>query len=155
MTFEPLRWQAHEYDHFERSTDWYWAVSIITFSIIVLSIIFNDYLFAVVTLIGVFTLVLYTYRKPRLISYEINKKGIVIEKTLYPYVTIESFWVADHHEFVEPKLILKSAKVVMPYIVIPIKDVDPDEVHGILQTVLAEEEHFEPLAHKIMEYLGF
>lgn len=155
MAFEPIKWQAHEYDHFERSTDWYWAVAIISLSIIALSIIFNDYLFAIVTIIAVFTLVMYTYRPPRLVSYELTKKGLVIEKTLYPYVTLKSFWVADHHEFAEPKLIIKSAKVIMPYIVIPIKDVDPDDVHSFLQTVIAEEEHHEPLAHKIMEYLGF
>ena len=155
MHFEPLRWQAHEYDHYERTADWYWAVSIITFSIVILSILFDDYLFAVVTLIGVFTLVLFTYRPPRLISYEIAKKGIIIEKTLYPYVNLESFWVADHHEFDEPKLIIKSTKVVMPYIIIPLVGIDPEEVHEVLQTVIAEEEHHEPLAHKLMEYLGF
>ncbi len=155
MHFEPLRWKAHEYDHYERTTDWYWAVAIITFSIIILSILFSDYLFAIVTLIGVFTLVLFTYRPPKLISYELNRKGVLIEKTLYPYVGLESFWIADHHEFVEPKLIIKSTKVVMPYIIIPLIDVDPEDVHDILRTVIAEEEHHEPLAHKLMEYLGF
>ena len=100
-------------------------------------------------------LTLFTYRPPKLITYELNRKGVVIEKTLYPYVGLESFWIADHHEFVEPKLIIKSTKVVMPYIIIPLIDVDPEDVHDILRTVIAEEEHHEPLAHKLMEYLGF
>ncbi len=151
----PLRWQAHEYDHYERSTDWYWAVAIITLSIIALSIIWNDYLFALVIAIGVFALVLYTKRPSKLITYELSKKGIRIEKTLYPYPTLESFWVEDYNQTPRPKLILKSIKVMMPHIVIPIEGIHPDEVHSFLSARLPEEEHVESLSVKVMEYLGF
>jgi len=155
MDFVPLKWQAHEYDHFERTTDWYWAVAIITLALIALSVLLGDYLFAIVIVIGVFTLVLYTYRAPKLVSYEITKKGVRVEKHLYPYVNIESFWVEDHQVHPRPKLILKSSKVVMPFIIIPIEGIHPDEIHSVLQNFIPEEEHHEPLAQKIMEYLGF
>jgi hypothetical protein len=155
MEFHPIKWQAHEYFHYERTTDWYWAVAIITLSIIALSILFDDYLFSIVILIGVFSLLMYANRKPRLVSYELNRKGLRVDSTLYPYASIESFWVEDHHEHPEPRVIFKSAKVIMPYIVVPIEGVHPDDIHTYLLNFLPEEEHHEPLAQKIMEHLGF
>jgi hypothetical protein len=155
MDFTPLKWQAHEYDHFERTSDWYWAVGIITLSIITLAILFNDFLFAVVIIIGVFCLMLYVHRKPKVVEYEINKKGIRSNKTLYIYGSIESFWVDSHIEHHAPKLILKSAKVIMPYIVIPIEGISPELIHTYLIEFLPEEEHHEPIPHRVMEYLGF
>jgi len=155
MEFQPIKWQAHEYFHYERSMDWYWAVAIISLSIITLAFLFDDYLFALVVIVGVFTLVMYANRKPRLITFEVNRKGVRVDKMLYPYASIESFWVEDHHEHPEPRLILKSNKVVMPFIIIPIAEIHPDEVHQYLLNFIPEEEHHEPLAQRIMESLGF
>ena len=43
----------------------------------------------------------------------------------------------------------------MPYIIIPLGDADPETVRNFLLEYLNEEEHSEPLSHKLMEYLGF
>jgi hypothetical protein len=157
MDFTPLKWQAHEYEHFKRSTDWYWAVTIITLSLVALSIIFNDILLGILLLVSVFSLMLYAHRKPQVVSYEINKKGVRVDNTIYIYSTIESFWVDSHGEHDRPQLILKSSKMIMPIIVIPIEtqDVHPDDIHEYLIEFLPEEEHHEPLSHKLIEYLGF
>ena len=155
MDFTPLKWEAHEYEHFERSTDWYWAVTIVTISIVALAIIFNNFLFAILILVSVFSLMLYAHRQPILVEYEINKKGIRIHDTIYIYSTIESFWVDSHVEHHAPKLILRSTKMLMPILVIPLKDVHPDDIHSYLIEFLPEEEHHEPLAHTLMEFIGF
>ena len=155
MDFTPLKWQAHEYNHYERSTDWYWAVGIVTLSVVALSIIFNDFLLAVLFLVSIFTLMLYAHRKPLLVDYEINKKGVRVEKTIYIYSNIESFWVDSHVDHHAPKLILRSTKMIMPIIVIPLTEVHPDDIHSYLIEFLPEEEHHEPLSHKLIELLGF
>lgn len=156
MDFTPLKWQAHEYDHYDRTTDWYWAVAIVTISIAALSVIFGNILLAILILVSVFTLMLYAHRKPLLVTYEINKKGIRIEKTVYIYSNIESFWVDSHGEHHAPKLILRSSKMLMPIIVIPLShEVHPDDIHTYLIEFLPEEEHHEPLSHTLINYLGF
>jgi len=155
MEFHPIKWRAHEYFHYERTTDWYWAVAIISLSIITLAILFGDYLFSLVVILAVFTLVMYVNRKPKLVNFEVNRKGIRVEKVLYPYASIESFWVEDHVHHAEPRLIVKSSKVVMPFLIIPIEEVHPDEIHAYLLNFIPEEEHHEPLAQRIMEVLGF
>src|SRR3989338_361137 len=149
---EPITWQAHEYVHREKSADWYWAVGIIAVSMAVTAILFNNVLFAVFIALSFFTLMLYAKRKPHLMQIKLDERGVYEGRAHYTYSSIESFWVEDR--FGEHKIIMKSKKKVLPYIVIPIHEIDADEVRNHLKRFLPEEEHNEPLAKKIMEYLG-
>ena len=149
----PLKWQAPEYHHYQRSTDWFWAVGIITISIAILSFIFDNALFGILILLSAGILIFFTLREPEDIEYEINQRGIVIGKDLHPYLTIEAFWIETRTH--EPKIILRSKKAIMPYMIIPIHDDSVDEVADVLREFLEEKELTEPASHKIMEYLGF
>jgi hypothetical protein len=149
----PLKWQAPEYHHYQRSTDWFWAVGIITISIAVLAFIFHNALFGILILISASILIFFVLRQPEDIEYEISKKGITIGKELHPYLTLESFWVENRTA--EPKIILHSKKALMPYLIIPIHEDDADEMEMVLREFLEEKELVEPTSHKIMEYLGF
>jgi len=148
-----IKWEAPEYKYQKKSHDWFWAVWIIALSISIASIIYQNILFAVLIIIGSFTLVMYALRQPRLIRFELNKKGVKIEDSLYPYKTLKSFWVQE--EPFEEKLLIQSNKILMPLISIPLGKVDIVKIKNILIENLEEEEIEEPLSHKIMESLGF
>lgn len=150
---EPIVWEAYEYVHREKSADWYWAVSIIAVSMAVTAVLFNDVLFAVFIVISFFALMIYAKRKPKLLEIKVDDRGIQEGRVHYLYSSIESFWVEDR--FGESKIIMKSQKKTLPYIVIPIIDVNADDVRDHLKKFLPEEEHNEPLAKRVMEYLGF
>ncbi len=151
---EPIVWQAYEYVHREKSADWYWAVSIITISMAVTAILFNDILFSIFIVLACFTLMIYAKRKPHLLTIKLEERGIQEGRAHYPFSTIESFWVEDRYG--EAKIIMKSQKKTLPYIIIPIaEEIDSDIVRNHLKRHLPEEEHEEPLAKRIMEYLGF
>lgn len=148
-----IRWQAHEYEYVDKDANWYWAVGIITVAGAVVSLIAGNILFAILILLGGFTLSMHAARKPELMNFEFNPKGVMIDSTMYPYTTLESFWVDD---LTNPKIILKSEKLFMTYIIIPFPDdEDPEEVRDYLGYYLEEEEMYEPFSHKLMEYLGF
>ena len=151
---DSLKWQAPEYRHYQRSNDWFWAVGIITICIAILAFIFNDALFGILILLSAGILVFYVIRIPQDVEYEINQRGIVVGKELHPYLTIESFWIETRGN-IEPKIILKSKKAFLPYIIIPVHDESADEVASILRNFLEEKELSEPVAFKVMEYLGF
>jgi len=151
---DSLRWQAPEYHHYKRSTDWFWAVGIITLCISILAFIFDNALFGVLILLSAGVLVFYVLHVPEDVDYEINKKGIVIGKELHPYLTIEAFWIETGNN-IESKIILKSKKSLLPYIIIPVHNDSADEVALVLRNFLEEKELSEPMAHKVMEYLGF
>ncbi len=150
---DSLNWSAPEYHHYQRSADWFWAVGIITACIVILAFVFGNALFGILILLSAGILVYYTIREPIEVEYEINQKGVQVGKELHPYLTIESFWAETRGG--EPKLILKSKKTVMPYIIIPVHEDSIDEITTVLREFLEEKELSEPASHKIMEYLGF
>lgn len=148
-----ISWHAPDFIKHEKSTDWYWAVGVITIALAVAGFVFGNVLFGILVIIASFALVLQTSRDPEVREFTVNRKGVKVQNTLYPYSSIESFWVENNPY--EQKILLQSEKPWMPYIVFPIKEVDPEEIRDFMIQYLPEEEHQEPLAQKIMEYLGF
>ncbi len=148
-------WEAHEFVFQEKTSDWYWAVGIIAISIAVLAVIYGNTLLALLSLIAGFTLSLFAAKQPHFMRFETNNSGVIIEQTLYPYATLDSFWVENNvHLDLESKLILKS-KHINPLIVIPLSTINPEIMRDFLLDHLPEAVHTEPFAHKLFEYFGF
>lgn len=148
-----IEWDAPGHIYTEKNNDWYWAVGIITLTAAALSFILGNVIFGLLIIIGVFALVIHSSRKPAIVHVVINDRGIVINDILYPFLTIESFWI-DVHEH-PSKVLLKSTKTFMPFISVYIDEVDPDHVREILLNYIAETEHHEPVTQKILERFGF
>jgi len=153
MDKDPLVWETYEYEHKEKSADWFWALGIIVVAGAIGSYFLENILFAVLLVIGGFTMAMLAARHPDEWICELSSRGLRINSTLYPFSTIESFWVEDDGE--TGKIILKSKKAVMPELIVPLEDLDPDYIREFLLEYLEEEEMHEPLSHLIMERLGF
>jgi len=88
-----------------------------------------------------------------MIRYQVNDRGIMVDDVLYPFLTLHSFWI--EHDHPEPKILIKSQKFFMPFITMPIDEVNPEDVRTILLHYIAETEHLEPLSLKVLEVMGF
>lgn len=154
-----ISWTAHEYDHREHTADWYWAVGIVSVSLAIAFVLVGNMLLSVIILIGMTTLLAYAKHPPRTLDYKISKDGISAGKTLYPWSTLDSFWITDEHntakEYRAPKLLIISKKPFMPHIVIPLTEFVVDETHHVLCQMLHEEPQFEPLHDRLMRLIGF
>ncbi|HEY4508803.1 MAG TPA: hypothetical protein VJC13_00785 [Candidatus Paceibacterota bacterium] len=148
-----ISWKTIEYLHQEKTSDWYWIVGIVTVSIALVSVILNNLIFAILILVASFTLSLFASRRPEIIQIDIDDKGVTIGKNHYKYADLESFWIETREHI--PKVLLKSKKTFMPFIVIFIEDIGPDEIHEVLSQHLPEEEHTEPFLEKLLLYFGF
>jgi len=148
-----LSWTTIEYLHTEKTSDWYWIVGIITLSIALISIILNNIIFAILIIVSSFTLSLFASRKPEKINIEIDRLGVTVGKSKYPYRELESFWIETRE--VHHRVLIKSKAILKPYIVIFIENVDPEKIRATLSEHLHEEEHSEPLLEKLLLYLGF
>ncbi len=153
MSSENISWQAPEYMHREKTSDWYWIVGIVTISIALISIILNNVIFGILIIVCSFTLSLFASRKPQKITIELDNVGIVVGKTRYPYETLESFWIETRE--IHPRILLKSKKTVSTFIIILLGNSSPEEIHAKLLSHLPETEHTEPLLEKLLIYLGF
>jgi hypothetical protein len=152
---ERISWQTHEHHHIEKSTDWFWTVGIIAAGGVFLSIFFRNLLFALIIVLFTATSFMLVKRKPRIMNFEISRKGIRVGPVLYPYSLFESFWV-DDGEF-DDKIILRSRKPLSPFMIIPFESehTDPELLRDYLLDYLDEEELEEPLYQVIMEWFGF
>lgn len=149
-----IEWQAPEHEHKQRSSDWFWAVGIITVAIALTSLLLGNIIFSILIMVSAFSLGLFINKPPEDLHLSISDSGIEKERTLYPFETLESFWIDVEHP--HKKIILRSKKVLMPLIIVPLADnVNVEQVRQHLLKYLQEEYHSLPLMEKILEYLGF
>jgi hypothetical protein len=155
MAKAPFRveWDAHEYEHKERTSDWFWAMGIVAIALAVASAIFGNLILSILIILAFFSLTLFINRPPETIHVVIDENGITRGNLRYPYPTLHSFWIDDTHN--HRKIILRSQKTFMPLIIIPIGDSDSEKLQRILSRYIPQEFLSLPLTEKILEYLGF
>lgn len=149
-----LRWSAYEHEHVERAIDWYWALGIVTISVVIISILLHDILFAVIVIIAAITIVILSRTRPELVQFEISDRGIRINKTLHRYNEIISFWVEDEVGD-RPLLLVDTTKWMAPNLIIPIEHIEPSLVRAYLKEHVNEVHMQEPWSHQILEFFGF
>jgi len=156
---QKLSWSALEYEEKERSSDWFWALGIIVVTSSIAAIIFGNYFFATLIILSGVLLGFFAIKKPDMVTYDLNDKGLVIRNRLYPYPNIKSFWVqigANPDTNVKPLFFIHSERIFMPIITIPIHEDLAEEIHSImLEQNIPEVEMKEHPSEKIMEALGF
>ena len=148
-----ISWHAPAHYYVEKKPDWYWVVGILTLAVAVVCFIFLQIIPGIFVIVAAVALVLHASHPPKRVYCEINDRGIIVDKVLYPFLTIDSFWI-PHDEFPH-KLILRSRKLFMPLIIIYVDEVDPESVREVLLKYIAETEHHEPFLKHLLDGFGF
>ena len=151
--FQNVSWDALEYEHKEKASDWFWALGIIAVAATLTAIIYGNYIFAILIVIGSLTLALFSVRQPEIIHFEITKNGFAVNKKIYPYNNLKSFWIDETGE--KPQLLLLSNRMVLPLLSIPLDGASDERIRLALLKFIKEEELKEPPTHRILEHFGF
>jgi hypothetical protein len=164
---EGIRWYVLTHEHRDRSVDWYWALGFIALVAIGISIYFSNILFALILVIGALSIGALVARGPREHEVHVHGRGISVDGTLYPYKSLQSFWVAvdepyvfeeDEEEFeYEPRanLLLTTGSYIHPRFSLPLPDLDhAQEVRDYLAEYMAEEEQQPHLGEHVANLLG-
>ena len=150
---EKIEWSALEYEEKERSVDWFWALGIIVVAGSITSLIYGNYFFAMLLILSGILLGFFAIKKPEMVSYELNKKGLKIKTRLFPYESMKSFFVQTTPK---PMLFVKSSRMFMPILSMPIEDNLAEDIRSLLlSNNVQEEEMKEGPSERIMERLGF
>ena len=156
---EKLEWSALEYEEKERSSDWFWALGIIVLTATLSAMIYSNYFFALLIVLAGLLLGYFALKEPDIVSYELNPKGLRVRNRLYPHENIKSFWVqidTTGETNLKPTLFVKSERMFIPIISIPIEDSIASDIHSVmLSKNIIEEEMKDHPSLKIMEALGF
>jgi len=149
-----ITWEAPEHRHNEKNSDWYWALGIITIAAATAAIMFGNTLFGIVIILGAGSMTLFSHRKPKIIPFEVSTRGIRTGGQLYPYSTLESFYI-DEECPEGPQLLVQSEKLLMPIIVLPIPEEHVDDIDNMLSPRLPSEFLEEPFSERLLEFFGF
>ncbi len=156
MAQKTISWKALDHIKENKSEDWFWIVGIIAVGMIILTVFFNNILFALLIALATFTSFLLAHSAPREIDYEINRKGVRAGDTIYPFSSLESFWIVDEDGYERDRVLLKSKKLFMPIITVPVGNgADLEDVRDCLLDYINEEELHEPFYEYLMHLLGF
>ena len=148
-----VTWEALEHHHGAKGGDWLWALGIITLGAFVAALLLGNLLFAIVIVISGIVIGILASREPKVVPYAVTQRGLRIEDRLYPYSTLECFYI-DEEDPLGPTLLVKSEKTLMPLIVMPLPEEYLDEIEDLIGSRLPEVHLEEPLFHKILEIFG-
>lgn len=149
-----VNWEAPEHNHTEKGGDWFFAFTIIFIAIVLAAVLLGNTLFALLMTIAGLTLAISASRRPSIIPFSVNVRGVRVGDELYPYSTLESYYI-DEDEPKGPQLLLKARRHFMPLLILPLPPDYIDDVEEILTGRLPEEHLEEPFFVKILEIFGF
>ncbi len=153
-TVTSITWEALEHTHQAKGTDWFWILGIITLAVSVAAVVLGNTLFGVLVLVAGIVTGIASRREAKVVTYGITTRGVRIDSVIYPYSTLDSFYI-DEQNPSGPQLLLKVERIFMPLLVIPLPPEEVDDIEALIAARLPEERLEEPLAHKLLEFLGF
>ncbi len=132
-----FRWSGTEHERYDVRPLTYLIAALVLSIIVVYALISDNPIMAITfILIGVAGY-LYLNQEPRVVDFYVTSEGVIIDKELYEFDQIKSFWI-----FYEPPhskiLSLRMKKTLLPYIRIPVHDQDPVKIRQILLQFLPE-----------------
>lgn len=149
---QSVTWEAPEHNHEPKGADWYIALALITGAFAFAALLLGNILLTLLALIAGGTMGLVASKPPRTIPYAVTTRGIRIDDELYPYSTLESFAIEE--EDTPPKLLVKSEKLLMPLLVLPLPAEKVEVVEELVAARLPEDDLTEPFYMPILERLG-
>lgn len=155
MSQQPrFSWQAQEYEFDDKSAEWYWALGIIATASIIASILFGNYLLAIVSASAAVALGLQATKEPHVHFFQLSEKGLSIGNRLYLFDLMHSFSVLEYIDNSKPPVLsIKTHSLLSPHLMIPLEDVDADAVYAFLFAYVDEGAHADTFVDHIIEWL--
>ncbi len=152
-----FEWEGVEYEHNEKSPDWYWALGIIATAGVIASVLFANYLLAVLIVAAAAALALHAAKKPPVHRFALTEEGLHIGHELHPYQRMRSFAVLEYPDAadVPPVLSIKTEHWLAPHLLIPLNGVDADALYAYLLERVEEGEHPPTMADVVARWIGF
>jgi len=150
---ESISWEVLTHVHKERTNDWYWALGLCAIVGAALSIWLGNLLFGILILVCAGSIAGLVMRGPREHAVELDERGLSVDGTLYPYRSLQSFWVDANPDY--PRLFITTKGIITPHMALPLDNQDHAvEVHAYLLPRLLEVEQEPHLGEYVAEILG-
>lgn len=150
-----ITWHVLTHEHKEHSTDWYWALGLVTLVGAGLSIYFSNVLLAMILVIGAGSVLVLKVRGPREHQVRVDARGLTLDGTMYPWKNIHSFWVNTDETRGGPCIYLTTTSLLSPRITVPLDSAEHGaEVREYMKHYVQEEEQWPHFGEHLAEILG-
>jgi len=144
-----LSWKTEEFVQIERSWVWYLVGGIIALGLLILSVIYRQWLLAIIVILLSLVLVQLSKTKPAEVEVKITEKGIIDKDKFHFFTEFKSFGILESQRRLE----LDAKKIFAKSLSIPIGDVDIKKIKDILSQRLIEVEKKEMWIDKLSKAL--
>lgn len=149
-----IKWQAREFEYYSKDISWFMVSGLITLLLLIVAFFTKNFLLSILVILGYFTIIAYATKKPRKINFAITPRGVSINKTVYDFENLSSFWISyDPPQTNE--LSLRSRKKLMPYVKIPLANQNPVAIRAVLIQYIPEKKHKESSIDNLAKSLRF
>jgi len=151
-----VEWKAREFIQYDKNPVWMSVVYLIAVLLFIYAIWTMNFLFAILIILSVIVIYLYTKKKPRLMNVAVMKKGFRVDDTLYTYEDdLENFWVLYSPPDLKT-LFFKRKQSMFPNLVIQLEDQNPMRIRELLLEHLPEDvDQDESVIDKFSRRVGF
>jgi hypothetical protein len=149
---EEFSWKIEERNFMPKTTEWFWALGIFGFALIVFAILLKNYLLIVIVGLAAFIIYSNKNKQPEIINFRLTDDGLYIEDKLHPFDSFESFWIfsaiggpASGGPVQSREFVLRRKDRFIPLLVTPFHENDEPQIRKILTGQLPEKEERESL----------
>jgi hypothetical protein len=132
-----LTWDSAEFVHYKKDQSWFVIAGLAGLVIAAGLYYFGQLSGAIVVVVATVVFSLISIVKPKSLHCEIYDQGILIEKKPYKYEQFKTFWITTGEI---PKIKLQQLGKFSAQVVLPLQNVDADQVRAILKKHLPEDE---------------
>ena len=147
-----MKWQASHF-YGKKDSNWFWYLAAVAMIVIIIATVTKNFLLAVLAIVSYFTVSLIGSQNRQKNIFELTTEGIRINSALYSFGDMQSFWI-NYSPPYKKELVLKTKKLLIGYLRIPLGDNDPNKIRSILIKILQEEKHEESLLDIIADRMG-
>lgn len=147
-----FEWEGRAYQFEEKTSDWYWSLGIIATAGAIASVLFGNFLLALVIVAAAVAIALTAAKSPRMHRFQIFEDGIAIDTAFYPFENMLHFSVLEYaDETLPPSLSIKTKHLLSPHILIPIIGHNPLEIYEYMSIHLEDGRHEESPFDRVVE----
>ncbi len=151
---ESVSWTASEFLAHQKTFGWYAALMFVGFLVAgVVYFLTRDYISTGVVVFASVIMGILGARKPRVLSYKLDGKGLTIEDKFHPYGDFKSFSIIQEQE--AKSIALMPLKRFMPLLIIYFDPKDEERVAQVLASHLPVEAHKLDTVDRLMSKIRF
>ncbi len=151
---EPIRWNALEFEHKEKTNDWYWTVGVISLGVSVWRFWVADYMFGVFVLLAGLCLILLGGHKPEYVDIVVDEDGILIGHNLYLWSNVSGYAMVVSGG--KATLLLETNRKIVPVIDLKIPEtVSVETLESFVSMHTTAKDLLPSRSQAIMKFFGF